>query len=115
MAKPYNYHKLERQTGFVKKPSIRQRIATARKRHESYAKAVANYDEELVVVNDDGTVKVIAQKASECKFGIFYKKGYRALSIFKTREEAEERLAKSRRPDLYDIREMEWFEEDKGE
>ena len=115
MAKKYRtVHQLCRATnGFTKKPSVRQKIDMARKRHESYRNQVADYDKAEVIINEDGTHKEVIVKASEHKWGIFYKKGYRALDIFKTKEEAEERLSQSKRPDLYDIREIEWFEEDK--
>ena len=113
MARNKNYHKLARQTGFIKRPNVRQRIDQARARHESYNSQVADYDEYSVIVNPDGTHKEVLDKASEKKFGIFYKKGYRPQGLFRTREEAEKKLNSLARPDLYDIREIEWFEEDK--
>ena len=113
MARNKNYHKLARQTGFIKRPSVRQKVENARASHRAIANEVADYDEKIVNVKPDGTIEVIAQKASECSFGIFNKKGYRAIKIFKTREEAENELKTWRKPEYYDIREIEWFEEDK--
>lgn len=111
--KQVNVHKLARQTGFIKRPSVRQKITEARKRHESYAKQVADYDDEYYVMHEDGTTTHHIDKASDKHFGIFYKKGYRAIGLFNSKEEAEEKLKTLKRPDLYDIREIEWFEEDK--
>lgn len=98
--------------GFTKKPSVRQKIKEARDRHRSIANEVANYDEEYYVCTN-GEEKHVIEKASEKKFGIFNVKGYRAIKLFYTREEAEEELKTWKRPDLYQVREIEWFEEDK--
>lgn len=111
--KQVNIHKLARQTGFIKRPSVRQKIKAAKKRHERIAKEVADYDDRYSVVNEDGTVSNYIDKASEKHWGIFYKKGYRAVGLFTSKEDAEKKLATLKRPDLFDIREIEWFEEDK--
>ena len=99
--------------GFTKKPSVRQKIKEARERAESIRNEVANYDEEFYIANADGTSTHHIIKASDTKFGIFNKKGYRAIKLFYTREEAEHELSLWKRPDLYEVREIEWFEEDK--
>ena len=114
VSKKYNYNKLCRQTsGFVKKPSVRQKIKEARDRHKAIATEVANYDENITFVHEDGTTTEVVVKASEKRYGIFNKKGYRAIKLFYTREEAERTLKSWQRPDFYEVREIEWFEEDK--
>lgn len=97
-----------------KKPSINE----IKKQKDKIAKSlrepeIANYDEEYYVVDPNGEQRHIIEKASEKHFGIFNKRGYRALKLFHTREEAEIELSTWKRPDFYDIREIEWFEEDK--
>lgn len=112
--KHYNYHKLCRQTnGFVKKPSARYKREQARLKAEQIRNEVADYDEHIIICNEDGSETHIVNKASDNKFGIFHIKGYRAIRLFATREEAEKELATWRNPNLYQVREIEWFEEDK--
>lgn len=96
-----------------KTPSIRQKLEESKKRRKAIANEIANYDEECYVVDPNGEQRHIIDKASEKHFGIFNKRGYRAIKLFKTREEAEQELATWKRPDFYDVREIEWFEEDK--
>jgi hypothetical protein len=110
----YNYHKLYRQTnGFIKKPSARYVREQARAKADQIRNEVANYDDAYTVIESDGTVHNYIDKASDNKFGIFHIKGYRAIRLFATREEAEKELATWRNPNLYQVREIEWFEEDK--
>lgn len=97
-----------------KKPSIKEiknqkdKIAQGLRKPE-----IADYDERATFVEEDGSVHNIIIKASEKHFGIFNKRGYRAIKLFYTREEAENELKNWKRPDFYDVREIEWFEEDK--
>ena len=112
--KYYNYLKLFRQTnGFVKTPSVRERRKQALQKANDIRNEVANYDVHIIICNDDGTETHIVEKASEKKFGIFHIKGYRAIRLFATREEAEKELATFRKKELYQVREIEWFDEDK--
>lgn len=97
-----------------KKPSINE----IKKQKDKIAKGlrkpeVADYDEEYYVVDPNGEQRYFIKKASDNKFGIFHIKGYRAIRLFATREEAEKELATFRKKELYQVREIEWFDEDK--
>lgn len=96
-----------------KTPSINEQRKAAKKRSKEIANEIADYDEHIYVQQEDGSCRYFIDKASEKHFGIFNKRGYRALKLFHTREEAEIELSTWKRPDFYDIREIEWFEEDK--
>ena len=110
--KQYNYHKLCRQThGFTKNPSAKYKREQARALADSIRNEVADYDEKYIICNEDGTETTVVEKAHDKTFGIFNKKGYRAIKLFYTREEAEEELKTWRKPEYYDIREIEWFED----
>ena len=110
----YNYHKLWRQTGgFVKRPSARYKREQARAKADQIRNEVANYDDAYTIIESDGTVHNYINKASDNKFGIFHIKGYRAIRLFPTREEAEKELETFRKKELYQVREITWFEEDK--
>lgn len=112
--KQYNYHKLCRQTnGFTKTPSARYKREQARLKADQIRNEVADYDEYIIICNDDSSETHIVEKASEKKFGIFHIKGYRAIKLFKAKEDAEKELSTWRNPNLYQVREIEWFEEDK--
>lgn len=113
MKKYHTAHQMFRATnGFTKKPSAKYIREQKKKEADSYRNAVADYDERVTII-ENGVAKTHIEKASEKKFGIFNKKGYRALQLFYTREEAEECLKTFRMPQYYEIREIEWFEEDK--
>lgn len=109
----YNYHKLARQTGFIKKPSQNEKRELGKKIAKQIRKSVSDYDDRYTVIDEDGTAHNFVDKASDKRYGIFNKKGYRAIKLFMTRESAEEELSSWRKPEYYDIREIEWFEEDK--
>lgn len=113
MARKRDVHQMYRATGFIKKPSVRCKLKQAKLRAESIRNKVADYDDRYTVIDENGQVHNYIDKASEKHFGIFNKRGYRALKLFHTREEAEIELSTWKRPDFYDIREIEWFEEDK--
>lgn len=92
-AKGYNYHKLARQTGFIKKPSAKQIRKMVRDSHK------INVELEMK--------KYDTHTRENMKFGIFNVKGYRPLELFATREEAEKCLAENfRKPEYYEIREI---------
>ena len=113
MARNTSYSQLKRYThGFVKKPSQRYIREQNKKLAQSIRNEVANYDNEYYVCDENGNTKHVIEKASEKTFGIFHIKGYRAIKLFYSREEAEEELKTWKRPDLYQVREIEWFEED---
>ena len=96
-AKGYNYHKLARQTGFIKKPSIRQINKNIRDSHK------INVELEMK--------KYDTYTRENAKFGIFNKKGYLPIELFTTREEAEKCLAETfRKPEYYEVREIIDFE-----
>ena len=97
-----------------KKPSLKE----IKKQKEQISKGlrkpeIVDYDETKTIIEENGEVHNVIVKASEKKFGIFNKKGYRPIVMFYTREEAEQTLKSWKRPDLYDIRELLWFDEDK--
>lgn len=113
MKKYHTVHQLYRATnGFVKKPSQRYIREQNKKLAQSIRNEVANYDNEYYVCDENGTTKHVIEKASEKKFGIFNVKGYRAIRLFYTREEAEKELKTWKRPDFYQVREIEWFEDE---
>ena len=114
MKKYHTVHQLSRATkGFVKKPNQRYIREQNKKFAQSIREEVANYDNEYYVCDENGKETHVIEKASEKTFGIFNVKGYRAIKLFYSREEAEEELKTWKRPDLYQVREIEWFEEDK--
>lgn len=97
-----------------KKPSLKE----IKKQKQQIAKGlrepdVADYDEIKTIIEENGEVHNVIVKASDNKFGIFHIKGYRAIKLFATREEAEKELATFRKKELYQVREIEWFDEDK--
>ena len=97
-----------------KKPSIKE----IKKQKDLISKGlrepeIADYDEIVTIVDPNGETRNIIDRAKDKKFGIFHIKGYRAIKLFYTREDAEKELSTWRRPDLYQVREIEWFEEDK--
>lgn len=108
-----NIYKLARQTNnFTKKPSVRQKLEMSKKRHDRIRNEVANYDEVYYVCNEDGTSTKHVVKANQFEWGIFNKRGYRALELFATKEEAEEKLKTYKRPDFCEVRHIEWFDEE---
>lgn len=111
--KQYNYHKLFRQTGgFVKRPSARYKRKQNKKLAESIRNEIADYDDHITIIESDGTVHNLVDKAANKKFGIFHIKGYRAIKLFVNKEDAEKELATWRNPALYQVREITWYEED---
>ena len=55
-----------------------------------------------------------SRQTKQCRYGVFNKKGWKCLSFFKTREAAEEHIANlGRIAHLYEVRELEWVEEEK--
>ena len=97
-----------------KKPSLKEIKEQKDKISKGLRKPeIADYDEIETVIDPNGEARNIIVKASEKKFGIFNKRGYRPIVMFFTREEAEQTLKGWKRPDLYDIRELLWFDEDK--
>jgi len=94
---------------YFKTRSIRQKVDDARARHIAIANEVANYDREYTIIEPDGTCRKVIKKATDYKFGIFNKKGYRPVRLYETREEAENDLKTWRKPEYYEIREiLEW-------
>ena len=115
MSKPYNYHKLARQTGFIKKPSDKQRRKDFKDRVNSqYAYKEYSID----ILNEDGTIRDVIDK-HDYMWGLFYAKGYKPIKLFKSKEEAEnylnEYLEKYNKEQVrykYAVREiLEWSDE----
>lgn len=95
--KQYNYHKLCRKTnGFTKKPSVREILDRKKTQHKTLEKEIARN-------------QYCEYERNNMKFGIFNKKGYRPIELFITREEAEQCLSHFRKPEYYDIREIQDF------
>lgn len=90
MPKIYNYHKLARQTRFIKKPSSKEIRKEIRERKQS-EHAYKEYSVEIL--NGDGTIREVIDK-HDYHFGLFYAKGWKPIRLFKTKEEAEEYLEK---------------------
>lgn len=94
--KQYNYNKLRRQTyGFSKKPSVREKL-DRKKPNKALEKEIARN-------------QYCEYERNNMKFGIFNKKGYRPIELFITREEAEQCLSHFKKPEYYDIREIQDF------